>query len=186
MMNLKAEAVAAGPAVLLRVLLASGHHPLARQSLLAEALERWPLPLFGASSRSPMRSTFRGTGKLSDPHSLFDIQVKRLQEHKHQHLNVLKLVIVNNRSGVPPAPRQPPEPSSSAARRALRYRTAKLIIKLINCIARAINQDPLASQVLKVEFLPDFNVKNGYRIYPAADLSDQTSTAGRKRWAQAT
>jgi Carbohydrate phosphorylase len=71
--------------------------PDARQSLLAEALERWPLPLFGASSRSPMRSTFRGTGKLSDPHSLFDMQVKRLHEHKHQHLNVLKLVTVYNR-----------------------------------------------------------------------------------------
>jgi Carbohydrate phosphorylase len=54
--------------------------PDARQSLLAEALERWPLPLFGASSRSPMRSTFRGTGKLSDPHSQFDVQVKRLHD----------------------------------------------------------------------------------------------------------
>ena len=62
----------------------------------------------------------------------------------------------------------------------LRYRMAKLIIKLINCMARAINQDPLPSQVLKVEFLPDFNVKNGYRIYPAADGPVGTDLHGRQ------
>jgi glycogen phosphorylase len=60
------------------------------------------------------------------------------------------------------------------------YRMAKLIIKLINSVAAAINQDPIVSQVLKVVFFPDFNVKNGQRVYPAVDLSEQISTAGKE------
>src|SRR4030095_2921136 len=60
------------------------------------------------------------------------------------------------------------------------YRMAKLIIKLINSVARIINQDPLVSQALKVAFLPDFNVKNGQRVSPAAALSEKISTAGKE------
>jgi glycogen phosphorylase len=120
------------------------------------------------------------TDILVDPHSLFDIQVKRLHEYKRQHLNVLYLVTLYNRlrraSGVTATPRT----VIFGGKAAPGYRMAKLIIKLINSVARTINQDPLVSQALKVVFLPDFNVKNSQRVYPAADLSEQISTAGKE------
>jgi len=120
------------------------------------------------------------TDILLDPHSLFDIQVKRLHEYKRQHLNVLYLVTLYNRlrraSGATASPRT----VIFGGKAAPGYRMAKLIIKLINSVARTINQDPLVSQALKVVFLPDFNVKNSQRVYPAADLSEQISTAGKE------
>jgi starch phosphorylase len=126
------------------------------------------------------------TGVIVDPHSLFDIQVKRLHEYKRQHLNVLYMVTLFNRlrrgSGAAGTPRT----VVFGGKAAPGYRMAKLIIKLINSVAAAINRDPVASQVLKVAFLPDFNVKNGHRVYPAADLSEQISTAGKERRAPAT
>jgi glycogen phosphorylase len=120
------------------------------------------------------------TGIIVDPHSLFDIQVKRLHEYKRQHLNVLYLVTLYNRlkraSGIAGTPRT----VIFGGKAAPGYRMAKLIIKLINSVAAAINQDPVISQALKVVFLPDFNVKSSQRVYPAADLSEQISTAGKE------
>jgi starch phosphorylase len=120
------------------------------------------------------------TGIIVDPHSLFDIQVKRLHEYKRQHLNVLYLVTLYNRfRGVSGAAGRS-RTVIFGGKAAPGYRMAKLIIKLINSVAEVINQDPAVSQVLKVVFLPDFNVKNGHRVYPAADLSEQISTAGKE------
>jgi glycogen phosphorylase len=120
------------------------------------------------------------TGIVVDPHSLFDIQVKRLHEYKRQHLNVLYLVTLYNRLRRVSAAAGTPRTVIFGGKAAPGYRMAKLIIKLINSVGAAINQDPVVSQVLKVVFLPDFNVKSSQRVYPAADLSEQISTAGKE------
>jgi starch phosphorylase len=120
------------------------------------------------------------TGVHVDPESLFDIQVKRLHEYKRQHLNVLYLVTLYNRLERGVAATDTPRTVIFGGKAAPGYRMAKLIIRLINGVAAVINQDPEISRVLKVVFLPDFNVKNAHRVYPAADLSEQISTAGKE------
>jgi len=120
------------------------------------------------------------TGITVDPESLFDIQVKRLHEYKRQHLNVLYLIALYNRLIGSAAEKTTPRTVIFGGKAAPGYRIAKLIIKLINDVAETINRDPRVSDVLKVVFLPDFNVTNGHRVYPAADLSEQISTAGKE------
>ncbi len=115
-----------------------------------------------------------------DPASLFDIQVKRLHEYKRQHLTVLHLVTLYNRLRRTIPAGIPSRTVIFGGKAAPGYRMAKLIIKLINAVGDVINQDPRVSEVLKVVFLPDFNVKNSHRVYPAADLSEQISTAGKE------
>jgi starch phosphorylase len=112
------------------------------------------------------------TGIAVNPESLFDIQVKRLHEYKRQHLNVLYLVTLYNRLMSGGSAPITPRTVIFGGKAAPGYRTAKLIIRLINGVAGVINQDPKASELLKVVFLPDFNVKNSQRVYPAADLSE--------------
>jgi starch phosphorylase len=120
------------------------------------------------------------TGIDVNPQSLFDIQVKRLHEYKRQHLNVLYAITLYNQlkrgSGASVTPRT----VIFGGKAAPGYRMAKLIIKLIHSVAGVINQDPKVAEFLKVVFMPDFNVKNGQRVYPAADLSEQISTAGKE------
>ena len=115
-----------------------------------------------------------------DPASLFDVQVKRIHEYKRQHLNVLHVLslysrIKHDRSFTPP-----PRTFIFGGKAAPGYRLAKLMIKLINSVGEIINRDPQVNGFLRVAFVPDFNVKNGQRIYPAADLSEQISTAGKE------
>jgi glycogen phosphorylase len=120
------------------------------------------------------------TGIVVDAQSLFDIQVKRLHEYKRQHLNVLYLVMHYNRLRRDDSREATPRTVVFGGKAAPGYRMAKLIIKLINSVAAVVNGDPKVSRLLKVVFLPDFNVKNSQRVYPAADLSEQTSTAGKE------
>jgi starch phosphorylase len=120
------------------------------------------------------------TGIVVDPQSLFDVQVKRLHEYKRQHLNVLYLITAYNRIARGGSDHGPSRTMIFGGKAAPGYRMAKLIIRLINGVADVINRDPRVSPQLKVVFFPDFNVKNGQHIYPAADLSEQISTAGKE------
>ena len=115
-----------------------------------------------------------------DPESLFDIQVKRLHEYKRQHLNVLHVITLYNRLKRNPGEEAPPRTVIFGGKAAPGYFMAKLIIKLIHSVAEVVNADPDLKGRLKVVFYPDFNVKHAHPIYPAADLSEQISTAGKE------
>jgi glycogen phosphorylase len=122
----------------------------------------------------------RRTGVRVDPGSLFDIHVKRFHEYKRQHLNVLHVITLFNRLRRDPTRREPPRTVIFAGKAAPGYTLAKLMIRLVHGVANVVNRDPALSGRLAVVFLPDYNVKNGQQIYPAADLSEQISTAGKE------
>ena len=134
-----------------------------------------------ASNKNRLASLIRQrTGAMVDPESLFDVQVKRLHEYKRQHLNVLYLITAFNRLARGEDDGAPPRTMIFGGKAAPGYRMAKLIIRLINGVAEVIDRDPRVSRSLKVVFFPDFNVKNAQHIYPAAELSEQISTAGKE------
>ncbi len=120
----------------------------------------------------------RCTGVIVDPHSLFDVQVKRMHEYKRQLLNVLHVITRYHRILAQPHANWVPRTVIFAGKAASAYYMAKLIIRLINDVARVVNNDPLIGSLLRVVFIPNYRVSLAEIIIPAANLSEQISTAG--------
>jgi glycogen phosphorylase len=119
-------------------------------------------------------------GVTVDPNSLFDIQAKRIHEYKRQHLNLLHVITLYNRLRKNPKLTCAPRTVMLAGKAAPGYLQAKLIIKLTTSIAEVVNKDANINNKLKLVFLPNYNVKLAQWVYPAADLSEQISTAGKE------
>ena len=120
------------------------------------------------------------TGIEVSPDSIFDVMAKRLHAYKRQHLMALHIITLYQRFKADPGGGIVPRTFIFAAKAAPGYRMAKLIIKLINNIAEVVNNDPDLAGRMKVVFLPNFNVTLAESIYPAADISEQISLAGKE------
>ena len=118
------------------------------------------------------------TGLAINPQSIFQSQIKRIHEYKRQLLNALHIVVLYNRLVANPSLKVPPRTFFFAGKAAPAYRLAKLIIKLINNIARLIDGEPKIRDLIKVIFVPNYNVSIAERLIPASDVSEQISTAG--------
>jgi len=112
------------------------------------------------------------------PDSMFDCQTKRIHEYKRQLLNIMQVIAQYNRLKEYPGLGLPPRTVLFSGKAAPSYASAKLIIKLINGVANVVNNDPATNQQLKVAFLANYSVSLAELIFPAADLSEQISTAG--------
>ena len=122
-----------------------------------------------------LRST---SGQSVDPDAIFDCQIKRIHEYKRQLLNALRIIVLYNRLRENPGLDMPPRTYFFAGKAAPAYHLAKLVIKFINNLAGTIDGDPVTRGRLKIVFLPGYNVSLAERLIPAADVSNQISTAG--------
>ncbi len=154
----------------------SGLEPFARDRSFQAAWKQ----VKDANKRTLAAAIAERTGIAVDPDSLFDVLVKRIHEYKRQHLNVLHIITLYNRIKQDPQAEVTPRTFIFGGKAAPGYAMAKLIIKLITSVGEVVNDDPDVAGRLKVVFFPDFNVTNGQLIYPAADLSEQISTAGKE------
>ncbi|HET6412980.1 MAG TPA: glycogen/starch/alpha-glucan phosphorylase [Anaeromyxobacter sp.] len=145
----------------------------------AAFLERWR-KVKRAAKEALARRIRERTGVAIDPAALFDVQVKRIHEYKRQHLNALHVITLYQRLRQNPQLELPPRFFLFGGKAAPGYHLAKLMIRLVTGVAEVVNGDPAVGGRLKVVFFPDFNVKNAQAIYPAADLSEQISMAGKE------
>jgi starch phosphorylase len=143
----------------------------------AEFRARWRAIKLSNKQKLAARALLR-TGITVDPNAIFDVLVKRIHEYKRQHLKVLHIVSLYHAIKSNPSLEMQPRAFIFGGKAAPGYHLAKLMIKLITAVGDVVNRDPDVRDRLKVVFLPNFGVKNGQRIYPAADLSEQISMAG--------
>ncbi len=122
----------------------------------------------------------RNNGIEVSPHSLFDVQIKRIHEYKRQLLNVLHVITLYHRMKANPGMDMLPRTVIFGGKAAPGYFMAKMVVKLINSVADMVNHDPDVGDRLKVIFLANYGVALGEISYPAADLSEQISTAGKE------
>jgi starch phosphorylase len=122
----------------------------------------------------------RDCGVAVEIDSLFDVQIKRIHEYKRQLLNILHVVALYDRMRRGEAAPTLPRTVIFAGKAAPGYAIAKLIVKLIHDVAETVNSDPIVNGRLKIVFVPDYNVTKAQKIIPAADLSQQISTAGHE------
>lgn len=120
------------------------------------------------------------TGLVIDPNTVFDVQVKRFHAYKRQLMNIMKVMDIYNRRIADPNFHVTPTTFIFSGKAASSYTFAKETIRLINSVAEVINNDPRVNEVMKACFIPNFRVSNAQLIYPAAEISEQISTAGKE------
>ena len=163
-----------GPEVLDDAMQLKRLEPLAADSALHEQLEK----VRRSNKVALARVIAERLGVSVDPSALFDVHIKRIHEYKRQLLNLLDTIALFNAMRAQPSLNWVPRVKIFAGKAAAGYYQAKLIIKLANDVANIINRDPVVRDRLKVIFLPNYNVSLAESIIPAADLSEQISTAG--------